>query len=203
MTISYPLTPPTTPGMRLFSMRADAAVGVSRSPFTHRSQTQKFSGQSWEFDVALPQMERADAEPWICFLLALNGSYGNFYLGDPGGKTPRGVAGGTPVVSGSGQTGQVLNTSGWTPSVTGILKKGDYLQIGTRLYKVLFDANSDGSGLATLDIWPALRESPAGGTTIVTTNSKGVFRLAKNNNPLWSSAEEKLYTVAFTAVEDV
>lgn len=203
MTISYPLTPPSTPGFKRFSMTALSAVGLSKSPFTFVSQAQKFAGQSWAVEATLPFMERATAEPWIAFLLSLNGPHGNFLLGDPTGKTPRGQATGTPVVNGSGQTGQVLNSSGWAVSITGILKAGDYIQIGTRLYKVLADANSDGSGLATLDIWPAIRESPANGATIITTNTKGVFRLANNTYSLWDVAEEKIYSVAFSAVEDI
>ena len=52
-----------------------------------------------------------------------------------------------------------LITDGWTPSQTGILLTGDYIQLGTglasRLHKVLADVNSDGGGNATFDIWPS------------------------------------------------
>lgn len=49
-----------------------------------------------------------------------------------------------------------------------------------RLYKVLNDVNSDGSGTAAIDIWPRLRESPDDGVALVLENCKGTFRLKDN-----------------------
>src|SRR5262249_47491531 len=138
------------------------------------------------------------------FLLALNGPFNNFLMGDPIGKTPRGPASGTPLVNGGGQTGSTLVTDGWAPSITGILKAGDYIQIVQRLHKVLTDTNSDGSGNATLDIWPSLRDAgPADNTTIITTNTVGLFRLADNNYTVWSSDADKILEMGFSAVEDI
>lgn len=83
----------------------------------------------------------------------------------------------------SGMSGDYLFTKGWTPNVTGILLAGDYVQVGTALYRLTADANSDNSGLAALEVWPQVRQNPAppaDGSAVVTTNTVGVFRLDKS-----------------------
>lgn len=70
-----------------------------------------------------------------------------------------------------------------------------------RLHKVLVDVNSDGSGNATLDIFPRLRpEGAADGIAIATSNCKGVFRLASNQRQ-WQVDFSRLYSVEVKAVE--
>lgn len=204
--ITYPLTPPASPAPRHFRLSRSAVVGVHTSPFTLSEQVQRHAGQRWGLSVSLPPMKRDAAEEWIAFLVALNGIEGTFVMGDPAGAAPRGVATGTPLVDGGGQTGGVLNTKGWTASQTGILKAGDWIQLGSasapRLHKVLTDADSDGAGLASLDIWPNLRASPADNDPITISSAKGLFRLAGNDQE-WPVDEALFYGIDFEAVEVV
>lgn len=184
MAISYPLTPPSSPIEREISLVAKAIVAVSVSPFTFSQQAQAHQGQAWALSMSLPPMERADAEAWVAFLLKLNGRQGTFLFGATHWATPRGVATGTPLVNGGSQTGNELVTDGWTTGITGILKTGDMIQLGSgasaRLHKVLEDVDSDGGGNATLLIWPSLRTSPADDAAIVVSSAKGLFRLVAN-----------------------
>lgn len=206
MAFTFPLTIPSVTSAARIELYANTSVGISTSPFTFSSQRQIYSGQYWELAVTLPNMARAEAEEWIAFLLKLNGPQGNFLMGDPLGYVARGIATGSPVVNGANQTGQELITDGWTINKTGILKAGDYIQISYRLYKVLQDVDSDGSGNATLDIWPTLRESPADNAVITTSNTKGLFRLSSTRFPVASLAGHQLapvYSMSFTAVEDI
>jgi hypothetical protein len=204
MAISYPLALPTVTGLAKIRLIANNVVGVSQSPFTAKQQVYKYTGQFWEADISLPPMKRADAEYWISFLLKLNGSYGTFLLGDPNGATARGAATGTPLVKGADQTGSELITDGWTTSTTGILKAGDYVQIGSssssRLHKVLDDVNSDSSGNATLTLWPDLREAPSDNAAIVVSSPKGLFRL-NDNAQNWDVNEASIYGITFGARE--
>lgn len=204
MTISYPLSIPTNKGIARVRLTANNVVGMSQSPFTAKQQVYKYTGQFWEAEVSLPPMKRADAEYWISFLLKLNGSYGTFLLGDPNGGTARGIATGTPLVNGASQTGQDLITDGWTPSQTGILKAGDYIQLGSgataRLYKVLDDVNSDSGGNATLTLWPDLRTAPSDNAAITVSNPKGNFRLVSSDQS-WSIDEAAFYGLTFAARE--
>lgn len=202
MTISYPITLPSSPAPASIRIFPRSVVAVSVSPFTAQQQAYQHQGQVWQAEITLPNMTRAQAEPWVSAFLQLNGRYGTFRLGDAAGRTPRGIATGTPLVKGASQTGQSLITDGWTPSQTGILKAGDYMQIGDRLYKVLSDTNSNGSGEATFDIWPRLRESPADNAAITTSNCTGLFRLTSNEMP-WEVGLGAVYSVSFSAVEAI
>lgn len=200
MPITFPITLPATPAPAKIRLYPRAIVSSSVSPFTGAQQMYQHQGQVWQADITLPDMVRADAEPWICAFLQLNGRFGTFRLGDASAKTPRGVATGTPLVNGAVQTGQVLVTDGWTISTTGILKQGDYIQIGDRLHKVMLDVNSDSLGNATLDIWPRLRASPADNAPIITSNTTGLFRRVSNEMP-WDISPGIRYGISFSAVE--
>jgi hypothetical protein len=176
------------------------------SPFTYQQQAVAHAGQRWEVDVTLPAMNRADAEQWVAFLVSLRGQFGTFTLGDPVGASPRGSAGGTPLVNGASQIGGTLNIDGCTASQTGWLKAGDYIQLGTAgsatLHKVLADADSNGSGQVALDIWPYIRTAPSDNATVVVTNTVGRFRLADNEQN-WSIRETALYGITFGGIEAI
>lgn len=213
MTISYPVSMPAEPGISAIGFGGASAVAVQRSPFSFAEEVQVWSGQQWQVSVTVsPLVDRDLAEPWLAFLLSLNGREGTFLLGDPVATTPRGIATGTPVSASGGSPqvnekgDRVIYTDGWTIGQTGILKAGDYIQIGSgasaRLHKVLADANSDGSGRAALDIWPALRADVPDATAITTNAAKGVFRLT-SNTMRWDVRDGIIYGVTFSAAEVV
>ena len=116
------------------------------------------------------------------------------------------IASYAPSVNGGSQTGDTLVIDGCSPNVTGFLLPGDYIQIGsasaTQLYKVLTQVNTDGSGGATLDIWPDLRSSPADNATVVVANTKGRFRL-KDNVQQWQINNISSYGITFDCVEAI
>ena len=204
MSLTYPLSIPSTPGFRSISWTRRSVVGANFSPFTGQRQVYAWPGQWWEVQVSLPPMKSETAEPWVAFLTGLNGQEGTFLLGDSIRKVPRGVGTGTPLVNGGGQSGYDLVTDGWTAGQTGILKAGDWIQLGTgsssRLHKVMVDADSNGSGQATLTIWPALRSSPSDNAAITVNNTKGVFALAGNESG-WDVDSSKIYGLSFAARE--
>jgi hypothetical protein len=200
MTISYPITLPTSGGYARVEFRMSNVVGVSTSPFTLQQQLVRHQGARWEADITVAEMERPAAEEWIAALASLRGAWGTFRLADPGGATPRGTWAGTPLVKGAGQTGETLLVDGFSAGAT--IKAGDYFQIGDRLYKVLVDA-TESSGEITIDIWPRLRESPADNAVITTSSAKGLFRLASNTQGWALQGSGLRYTLAFGAVEAI
>jgi len=206
MAITYPLTLPASPFFRQVELTMNNIVGQSVSEFTGQQQVQLWPGELWAAKLSVAPGTRSVMEAWVTFLAALRGSYGTFLLGDPSGSAPRGIATGTPLVNGAGQTGLTLATDGWIINKTGILLAGDYIQIGSgltqRLYKNLTDANSNASGQATLDLWPRLRESPADNAPITLINTKGVFRLSGNSRS-WTYDAAKIYTLSFSAIEAI
>ena len=206
MAITYPIALPSTPAPRSTEWTPVSAVAAVPSPFTLQSQVQAHQGQLWAVRLTLPSMDNAAAQSWIAALLSLNGIQGTFHLGDSVMKAPRGSAGGTPLVNGAAQTGQSLVTDGWPVSVNGVLLPGDWIQLGSgatrRVYKTLTQVNSNGSGQATIDIWPRLRESPADNAALVLTDTKGTFRL-KDNVMDWSVSVAKRYGLEIDAVEAI
>jgi len=162
-------------------------VSVSRSPFTGQTQTYDWQNSWWEGQVSFKPMNRHSFDAWTAFLAQCRGQSNAFSIGDPKAALPKGVASGTPVVSGSGQTGYSVVTSGWTPGVLSILQPGDFIQIGYRHYKVLNPVAADSNGNATIAIWPNLRDQPRDGTVIQTRNCAGLFTLKNNSGNKFST----------------
>ena len=184
---------PTTPSApATIDFTATDIVAQSISPFTGQQQVQDWQ-QGWlEASVSYPPLTHVQAQAWIAFLMGLRGQANVFQLGDPLAVAPQGSGAGTPLVNGASQSGFSLNTKGWTAGASGILKPGDWLQVGYRLYRNLGAANADGSGNATLSIWPSLRESPADGDALILNNTKGLWRL-KTNARKWSETAARVY----------
>lgn len=191
MAISYPLTPPSPFNLSRLSLTGVSATSRNTSPFTLQTQQYNWPGQAWLGSVDCPPMKRADAETIIAFLLTAQ--RGTFYFQDYANPSPRGTVTGTLTVSTATANGTTLTFGG----ATGNFAVGDWLQISTSLYKVV-QVNSSSS----VDLFPALRKSYAGGTAITYTNAKGVFRLASPSTE-WAIGEASIYGVGFAIIEDV
>jgi hypothetical protein len=183
MAVTYPLTLPAEPCPSRVTLVPSNRSAVTESPFSGQRQIQRQGFQAWRFTVEYPSMTKAQARQWLAALMSLEGQSGTFLFGDPVWKTPAGTWAGTPVVNGVGQTGSSLALSGFTAGAT--VKAGDNFQISSgefaRLHTVLTDAVADGSGLATLDIWPRHRSSPGSGDPVTASSPKGVFQLATDD----------------------
>lgn len=204
MALTYPLALPTPDIRNSIKFTARSAVAMNVSPFTGEQQVYAHQGEWWECEFNLASRKRDVAEAWVGFLLALNGMEGTFNMGDPANTTPQGVATGSPLVAGASQFGKTLSTDGWTPSVTGILKAGDWIQLGSgsgaHLHKVVQDANSDGAGASDIEIWPRLRQSPGDNDPITITSTQGLWRLASNQRQ-WDIDLALTYGIALRCVE--
>ena len=197
MAISYPLTPPSPFNLSQLSFTGVSATSRNTSPFTLQSQQYNWPGQAWLGSVDCPPMKRADAEEIVSFLL--KAQRGTFYFQDYANPTNRGGVTGTLTVASATANGTTLGISG----ASGQFAVGDWLQISTSLYKVV-QSNSSSS----VDVFPALRKSYAGGTSIVygkpndAARAQGVFRLASPSTE-WSIGEASIYGVGFAIIEDV
>lgn len=194
MAISYPLSIPSTIGIESITLRAINAVATSQSPFTYKQQIVSHGGQRWEASIAIPAVRRDTAADWKAFLVALKGQRGTFLLSDPDYATPRGD------VSACTLTGSTGDDS-VTVTMTGTLKAGDYIQLGSastaKLHQVLVDQTGNG----TLEIWPGLRADYTS-ASVTFNNAKGVFRLATNVSE-WSINNSSAYGITFDAVEAI
>lgn len=192
MAITYPLALPTSIGIAQITLTANNAVAISQSPFTFQQQIVKHPGQRWTASVSIPPVRRETAEPWVAFLLALNGPVGTFLLGDPNAKAPRGTATSATITGTAGSASPTI-------TMTGTLLAGDYIQIGTGATATLHKVLQDRSGTGTLEVWPALR-STVTSATVTLTNTVGRFRLS-NTQQSFDINNASFYGISFDCVE--
>jgi hypothetical protein len=175
MSGAFPLTPSPS-GIKIQSLQP---TRVSLSHNLRRS-VRTTGAQRWLVTADWVGLTRAQFAPIQAFVIAQRGQTDSFTMVLPGHKQPQGVATGTPLVNGVAQSGRALATKGWSASVTGLLKAGDFIGIAgqTKVYMVTADASSDASGNATLTIEPGLMFSPADGAALVVRNVPFTLALA-------------------------
>lgn len=200
MGYNYPLTIPNTVSYSSVTFGGHCVTAKQKSEFSLKETVFRHSGQEWLLSITFPPMTPAQFRPYQAFLMALKGDYGTFMWGDPLMSLPEQGVLGNPEIRGSNQIGEEINTKGWTAFGLNVLKAGDFLQIGNNLHMNLQDVNANGSGWATLDIFPKLRTSFEDGENIILNSPKGIFRLAENQN-FWTMNKEKNYELTITAVE--
>lgn len=204
--MTYPLSVPTKFKVTNSSFRLVRSVGVNESDFTFAQQVYKYQGEKWEGEVSIRAYGYEDIGELQAFILKLKGRYGTFLYGDPDflARGRRGSFSGTPLVKGASQTGNSLVIDGLTAMGTGLLKAGDYFQLGSgassQLYMIVDDVNADSTGEATINFEPALRSSHADNAPLTINGAKGVFRLQSNVSE-WNSDKSSVYQVSLSFSE--
>ncbi len=176
---------------------------IKTESFSKLSQIQSNPGDRWIGKITLPTLNADQAADWLGFFDALDGFIGSFWLRHPDYSALRGSAQGITSgrVFGQGQRGSVLSTDGWTANLTGALKRGDMIQVGNKLKRVVEDTDTDSVGRATLKLAPKIYTPIPDNTVIITSNPRGVFRLSEGF--VAPSADEmRRHTISF-AVEEV
>jgi len=206
MTISYPLSlPAASRSFSQLTITGRSVVGMSTSPFSLTQQVQDSLAEAWILQATLPPLKRADGELYVAWKLALRGRRGTFLAGDVANPTPRGTwAGSSPLVMGAGQVGYVLDIDGLVPGRTGL--EGDWFQLGSgassRMYKLTKAFTANGSGQATLDFFPQIRETPVDNASLTLSSPKAVWRLDSNDSE-WSIDVALTYGLSISAMEAI
>lgn len=185
---------PTSPSPMEVTVDSVSPTFVS---VTHGLQRQARSrgAHAWRFELRFAGMTRANFAPLQAFLIKQAGQASTFTFTPPG-VTNQGAGGGTPRVNGAGQSGSSLITDGW-PVSTAILKAADWLQIENdpKVYMVTSDVISDGSGNATIPIFPALRRTPTDNFNLYTAP---VFTCALDSDSLAVDWSQCLHALGFS-----
>ena len=206
MSISYPLALPTTSVPRSVSFKAQSKVGYQSSPFTGEQTVYAHQGEWFEAQVDLPAMQRANADYWISFLLALNGMEGTFLMGDPAGANPRGSwSAGSPQIGVNGAHAAGVKTVGLCGLLNGATgKAGDWIQFGSgsgaQLHKLVQDFTATASGNVSIEIWPRTKNALSNLDVPVVNSAVGLWRLSSNERE-WSIEEAQMYGISFGAVQ--
>ncbi len=180
------------------------------SQFTQALQSSERAGQHWRLECQWI-VHGDDRENLEALLTRLNGT--EHRVGLPmfdllaGIKPQRGTFSGSPVVNGAGQSGYTLEVAGGANGDLNFALPGDFLQFDKAIRMVTERASTDGSGNATVSIWPPIRTSPADATPLKTeTNIEGVYYLESMATvPLEDvlARGEVLSPIAATFVDDV
>lgn len=170
--------------------------------------------QLWHYSFPLVTHAYAEAQEWMAALSML-AKMGNTFAAPPPGFLPSEYVNkywdgsswttgtsllGQPILASAGQTGSSVSVSNLVANET-FLQRGDYFALENPLHSelkvVTADAESDGSGNATVEFTPPIRTSP---NSIELVNPVSVFRL-KNPSFVYNMSPNRLVNMTIDAVE--
>ena len=202
MTVSYPLTMPSTPAFVSQQWSTIRGTGMSESPFTGGQQTVEFAYAKWKAVLTLPPMRRPQASAWTAFFAKLHGRRGTFLLGDQDAKVPQinkisaGTINGDVTLSSNADIGDtILNITGTTA-----FKAGDYIQLGSASSSRLYIVVEDQSGGSTIQVEPKLKSSATSGSTVTYDSPQGLFRM-DSNELMWVKNAVSVDGIYFSCTE--
>lgn len=172
-----PLEPPAALAAAEITLRLSDTVATTRNPTTRVPQDFDWQREIWLAQVRFARRQAADAAAIRGFLARLRGRREAFWLGDPAARNPQGTQTADFVLATGAAPGD--RTLAVTMGAGATLKGGDYIQLGTRLHLLDRDATADGAGAATLNIWPAVRETASPAATVKSTNTRGAWRVSE------------------------
>ena len=155
------------------------------SELTGARQTSALPGAKWTGQIVVPNLPNNEIRATKAFLNALRGDTGRFYF-VPLDLDQLGTRLGSGVVSGAGQTGTQLTTSGWDASQPLLFAAGDYFEINGELKQITQDIASNDSGNASLIFAPPLRKSPPDGAQILHVAPRAIMKLSDNQQSRWN-----------------
>ncbi|MEK9699630.1 MAG: hypothetical protein VW270_27880 [Candidatus Poseidoniales archaeon] len=202
---SYPLSYPTDVGFKASTFSISRTVAVVESPFTGTQQTHEHDRALWKATMSLPPMARSTASKWLAFFMKLHGRKGTFLLGDPDAKTAQGAITGSVTLNADIAIGDYdieLLTS--LTSTSDVFKAGDYIQINTgssaKLHMIVEDADTDGSGVATVTVEPPIKTVQTATTDVIYSGAKGVFSMDVNVLG-WDADYMSKFGISFSCTE--
>lgn len=141
---------------------------VFRSPLAGTVRTESRPGSRWSLSLTVQSLKSGINLGLLeAFLFRLDGAQHRAVIPDFGYQRV-GPGGGSPVVSGAGQTGLSLTTSGW-PNSTLVLYAGDRIGVSGQMIPVTANVTSSGTGTATLSLAHPIRTAPSSGASIEIT----------------------------------
>lgn len=192
--------PSITPNSEQWSLLSNTQTFTSS--LNGATQTAMLPGSKWRATLTFANLDTSNARKLQAFLTSLRGRAGKFYL-RPADSTRLGTATGTGVVSGGGQTGGVLVTSGWDPEQQLLFAAGDLIEVNGELKQVSVDVSSDVTGGATIPFAPDLHQSPPDGAQVRSDNPRVIMRLDDDQQATWSLSVPVVYAVTISCTEAI
>ena len=138
-----------------------------------RRQSRQIDGQRFKLRVKFPIMTRTQFAPIFAFIVKQRSQIESFTFTPPTLDDSLGVATGTIRVNGAILAGVTsVAIDGMANSTSGVFKAGDLFRFTgqTKVYMVMADVSSNGSGQGTLTFEPPLRANVADNAVLIYSN---------------------------------
>jgi hypothetical protein len=138
-----------------------------------RRQARQIDGQRFRLRLRFPVMTRTEFAPINAFVMKQRSQMESFQYVPPTIDDALGVASGVISVNGAISAGVTsVAIDGMANSTSGVFKAGDYFRFTgqTKVYMVMADVSSNGSGQGTLTFEPPLRANVADNAVLIYSN---------------------------------
>ncbi len=163
---------PSTPTPRDVVIRSQQNTIVSTTA-SGRRQARQIDGQRFALTLRFPVMTRAEFAPILAFIMKQRSQLESFTYTPATMEDTRGSAATVISVNGAHSAGDTtIDVDGMGNNLTGVLKAGDFIRFTgqSKVYMVVEDLNSNGSGAGTITIEPPLRSSLSDNTVLIYNN---------------------------------
>ena len=138
-----------------------------------RRQARQIDGQKFRLRLRFPVMTRTEFAPILAFIMKQRSQMESFQYVPPTLDDALGVASGVISVNGAISAGVTsVAIDGMANSTSGVFKAGDFFRFTgqTKVYMVVADVSSNGSGQGTLTFEPPLRSNVADNAVLIYSN---------------------------------
>ena len=135
-----------------------------------RRQSRQIDGQRFRLRLRFPVMTRTEFAPINAFIMKQRSQMESFQYVPPTIDDALGVASGVISVNGAISAGVTsVAIDGMANSTSGVFKAGDYFRFTgqTKVYMVMADVSSNGSGQGTLTFEPPLRANVSDNAVLI------------------------------------
>jgi hypothetical protein len=163
---------PSSPAPRDVAISSNQNTIVTTTA-SGRRQARQIDGQRFRITVRFPIMTRTEFAPINAFVMKQRSQMETFTYSPPTISSPLGVASGVISVNGAISAGVTsVAIDGMANSTSGVFKAGDYFRFTgqTKVYMVMADVSSNGSGQGTLTFEPPLRSNVSDNAILIYSN---------------------------------
>ena len=163
---------PSSPAPRDVAISSNQNTIVTTTA-SGRRQARQIDGQRFRLRIRFPIMTRAEFAPINAFIMKQRSQMESFQYVPPTIDDALGVASGVISVNGAISAGATTcSIDGMANSTSGVFKAGDYFRFTgqNKVYMVMADVSSNGSGQGTLTFEPPLRANVSDNAVLIYSN---------------------------------
>ena len=163
---------PSSPAPRDVAISSNQNTIVTTTA-SGRRQARQIDGQKFRLRLRFPVMTRTEFAPILAFIMKQRSQMESFQYTPPSVDDALGVASGVISVNGAISAGVTsVAIDGMANSTSGVFKAGDFFRFTgqSKVYMVVADVSSNGSGQGTLTFEPPLRSNVADNAILIYSN---------------------------------